>query len=354
MKSKTKSIVLLSPGFPRGLDDTQCLPFIQMLCRSLRDEFSEGNIILISFHYPFTNEKYEWEGITVYSLGGANRKFINKLITWLKALRLINKLSKTNEIVGILSFWATDCFFVGSFIAQKLKLKHFTWVLGQDAKKGNKYLNLVKPKASQLIAHSSLTASRLEENYSLQNVQVIEGGFHPTGLSSFAETKREIDVIGVGSLLELKNYSLFIALIEKLKINHENIRALIIGEGPLYNELNRLIKEKGLQNNIQLTGTLKHREVLIKMSQSKIFLHTSNYESGNVTVVSEAIYAGCSAVCFDHHIQSRHKNIFISKNNEGLFEHLKLLLHTKLDHQIGELTVDMKASARKFITLFSH
>ena len=88
------------------------------------------------------------------------------------------------------------------------------------------------------------------------------------------------------------------------------------------------------------------------MAQCKVLLHTSDYESGNVTVVSEAIYAGCQVVCFNHHIQSRDENIHIVNDQKEMLQKILALLAQNLDYSIGKTTVDMTKSAQMILDLY--
>ncbi|MEL6823007.1 MAG: glycosyltransferase, partial [Calditrichota bacterium] len=108
---------------------------------------------------------------------------------------------------------------------------------------------------------------------------------------------RAIDVVGVGALTKLKNYSLFLDLIGELKEDLPDIRSVIIGSGPEQKQLESLILKYGLEANVRLTGHLDRSGVLQHMANSRILLHTSSYESQGY-VFNEALYSGMSVVCF--------------------------------------------------------
>ncbi|MGK4566195.1 glycosyltransferase [Flavobacterium sp. 3HN19-14] len=105
--------------------------------------------------------------------------------------------------------------------------------------------------------------------------------------------KRAIDILGAGNLSILKNYALFIDIVALLKPDFPNLRTEICGgDAGQRTVLEAQITQLGLQENIILTGTLSHRDVLEKMNNSTVFLHTSKSEGGG-TVLQEALYSGC-------------------------------------------------------------
>jgi glycosyltransferase involved in cell wall biosynthesis len=101
----------------------------------------------------------------------------------------------------------------------------------------------------------------------------------------------------VGSLIPLKQYSVFIEILGLVKKYLPEVRAALCGKGPEESALKDMIRQNDLQNNIILAGELSHREVLEYMAKSKIFLHTSSYEGICVSCI-EALYAGTHVLSF--------------------------------------------------------
>ena len=54
MKHDPKTLVILSPGFPKDEADTTCLPAHQVFIKSLNKNFPSLKIIILSFQYPFS------------------------------------------------------------------------------------------------------------------------------------------------------------------------------------------------------------------------------------------------------------------------------------------------------------
>ena len=113
-----------------------------------------------------------------------------------------------------------------------------------------------------------------------------------------APPERDLDVLGVGSLITLKDFATFIDIVAGLVPVIPQVRACLIGEGPLHAALQQRILEKGLQEHVTLAGRLPRDEVFRVMLRSKVFLHLSRYESQGY-VFLEALFAGLPVVSLD-------------------------------------------------------
>lgn len=109
--------------------------------------------------------------------------------------------------------------------------------------------------------------------------------------------ERSIDLLGVGSLIKLKQYQIFLTVIAHLKQSNPDIKAVLCGHGPEERRLAGQINELNLKDNVRLTGEIPHETVIEFMLQSKILVHPSSYE-GYSAACLEALYAGCHVVSF--------------------------------------------------------
>jgi len=76
-------------------------------------------------------------------------------------------------------------------------------------------------------------------------------------------------------------------------------RLVIIGDGPERPLIERLIKENGLENCVELTGWLPHDEVMRRMRQADVFAFPSIRELG-AGAVAEAMGTGLACVTTDY------------------------------------------------------
>ncbi|WP_201603460.1 glycosyltransferase [Psychrobacter submarinus] len=102
-------------------------------------------------------------------------------------------------------------------------------------------------------------------------------------------------ILNVGSLKRQKNQALLIKAFAKL-LEHIDAELVIVGEGELRGELEKLIADLNLQHCVTLTGFKK--DVAAEYVQSDLFVLSSDYEGfGNVIV--EAMSAGVTVVSTD-------------------------------------------------------
>ena len=296
MNTDDKTLVILTPGFPSSEDDTTCLPMQQSLAKALKNNYHGLNIIILSFQYPYYKKTYSWFGLTVISFDGRNKGGLARLLLREKIYATLKKINSNNKILGLLSFWYGECAFIGKRFATKYHLKHYCWILGQDAKKENTYPRKIEPLANELIALSNFIQDEFEKNHSIRPQNIIPAGIDTQQFNN-ALQKKDIDIIAAGSLIPLKQYDIFITVIAAIKKQIPGIKAMLIGDGPEKIKMQKLIETYGLQPNITFAGELPHPEVLQWMQRGKIFLHPSSYEGFGV-VCAEALYAGCHVISF--------------------------------------------------------
>lgn len=342
--------VILTPGFPENELDSSCLPAVQKFVLSLKKLANEHRLVVISFQYPYKAKNYNWHGIEVIAIGGRNRTKLWRLFTWIKVYHQLSLLKKKNNFIGLLSLWLGECAFVGNYFSKRNYLKHFIWIHGQDAKVNNRYVSRIKPKATQLIAISSFIKGEFYKNHGISPSIIAENGID---LSDFPELNvglRTIDIIGVGSLKKLKNYTLFIECIKELKKDHPQLSAVIVGEGEEKEMLQSLINTYELQDTIKLLGAKSHAVVLELLNQSKLFLHTSIYE-GNSSALIEALYSGCQVISSCELGPEKLNHFYDCQTKEEMLSCLKSLIKTETTIK-RVLFNNMESSAEKIFKLY--
>ncbi|MBL7931198.1 MAG: glycosyltransferase family 4 protein [Bacteroidia bacterium] len=343
------AIVIISPGFPKDESDTTCLPAFQQFVLSLQRQFSEHRFIVIALHYPYDEKIYTWHGTTIYALGGKNRGHFYNSIIRRKAYQRLLKIKKEYGLIGLVSLWCTDTAKVGARFANAQGIPHRIWIIGQDAGKDNKHVASINPKPEELMAMSDFLQTAFYKNHHIRPLHVVENGINPETFPPFNSGQRPIDLFGAGWLSPLKNYKLFIDLVADLKKSHPLIRAVIAGEGEERSNLEKQIHLLNLQDNVRLVGLKSHQETLEYMAQSKVFLHTSNYE-GNSTVLMEALYSGCQVVSTQALSERPIENLFVSTEKDILLKELASLFSQSITQkQIVFNTMD--TSARKIMKL---
>ena len=351
MNSK-KTLVILSPGFPDSETDSTCLPAQQSLVHSLNQLYPSLRIIILAFQYPYQKATYQWRGNTVIACNGRNRKRFARVLLWISVWRELKKLYQQENIIGLLSFWLDECALTGYYFSKRYKLPHYTWILGQDAREGNRYARWLPLHPGSLIAMSDFLARKFYENYHIRPLYVIPNGIDPAMYPAFAGD-RDIDIMGVGSLIPLKQYDHFIEIIGELKPLFPQLKVALCGEGPERKHLQERILANGLSGTVTLIGEKPHAEVLQLLQRSKLMLHTSAYE-GFSGACLEALYAGAHVISYFGPQDGWLKHWHIANDNRSMVATALQLLQAGpgLDHS-PVLPYAMKDTATQIMELFN-
>jgi glycosyltransferase involved in cell wall biosynthesis len=350
--NKADTLIILSPGFPKDEADSTCVPPQQVFVKNLKKSFPGLKIVVLAFEYPYKAAEYQWNGVKVFAFGGSNKGGIKRILNWRKIRRKLRELHDGQHILGILSFWLGDCALVGGRFARGKGLPHFCWLLGQDAKKGNRYVKLIKPKASSLIALSDFIAGHFGKNYGMVPAHVIPPGIDPAMFGEPAP-ERDIDILGAGSLIPLKQFYMLVELVHSLKERFPEIKATICGNGPEMKSLKAMIHDHGLHGHITLTGELPHAEVLKLMQRNKIFVHSSSYEGFGV-VCLEALYAGAQVVSIVKPMKADVKNWHIARSQTDMADLVAKLLNNPSTDYAPVAPYLVNDSAAAMMNLFGY
>ncbi|MEO7213466.1 glycosyltransferase [Mucilaginibacter sp.] len=347
-----ETLIILTPGFPADEADTTCIPPQQVFVKALKDNYPKLRIIILSFQYPFQEKEYLWHGIKVIAFGGQGKGGANRMVTWFKVWQCLRAIKERHKPIGILSFWLGEVAFVGSLFAKWNKLKHYSWLLGQDAKAGNKYARRIKPQSPGLIAISDFIVTQYQQNYGIKPGQVIPVGVSPQPFKNVGDA-RDIGLLAAGSLIPLKRYHLFVELVKELKKDHPNIRAVLCGAGPEMERLRALVAELELQDNLTIKGELPHQQVLDLMQHAKVFVHPSEYE-GFSTVCLEALDAGAGVVSFIKAMNADIPNWHIANTPEEMHRIVGELLNDDTRKYQPAVPYSVNESAKTMMALFNY
>lgn len=324
---KPDSFIILIPGFPADEAEDNCLPFQQCFVKYFRKACPGLTIRVLSFQYPFRSAEYNWHNCLITSFGGRNRAGIHKWLLRKRILRYLGKVYKQENIKGILSFWLGECAWVGKQFANSHGLMHKCWLMGQDAKPGNKYVPELSMAMEELICLSDTLQQEFEKNYGGHPAHVIYPAVD-TDLYNPHINFKDIDLIAAGSLIPLKRFDVLIRLVKKLVATLPSLRVVISGKGPQEQELKALVKESGLQKTVSFTGQVAHYELLQLMQRSRILIHPSGYE-GFSGVCMEALYAGCRVVSFTRPLHKEISNWHVVHNETEMETLVQQLLKEK-------------------------
>ena len=351
--NKKNCFIIITPGFPESEKDTICLPYLQKFVLAHLQINSSIDLIVLSFQYPFTSKEYKWHGVKIIPFNGANSKNpFTRLLLWFKVWQKLKSIHEAYKIVGIFNQWLTECSLIGLKFGRKYKIEAKSWLIGQDSNKTNKYIKLINPKPSEIISMSEELCERLEKNHGLTSNFIAYNGIDENDFILLKQQERDIDIIGVSSLIQLKRVDQWVDIIYALSRSHKNLKCVIIGDGILKDEIINKIKFFNLEANISVMGYLPHKETLEYMNRSKILLHCSHSE-GNSTVFSEALRCGCFVVSYKVGFVYNIPKHVIGKHKDELQLHCQTILNSNMiDHKYQKVN-SMVDSYLKIMEIFT-
>lgn len=138
--------------------------------------------------------------------------------------------------------------------------------------------------------------------------------------------------ISVGRLSPEKGTFELINIFEKIHNKQDDAILHLVGDGPLMDDVKNKIKQKKLENNVNIHGFLRRNEIEQLYSESSIYLMTSYTESFGF-VLLEAMSCGLPCVAFDSAqganeiIKNEENGYLIADRNDELYVDIVLDLY---------------------------
>lgn len=277
-----KHIAIVTPGFPKNEKDSTCIPALQLFVKELIKK--EIEVTVFSLHYPFSAVEYKWNGIEVVPLNGRNRFFVRKFFLLNRLRRAFLRKNTTKKIDLIHSFWLNETTFFSSKLADEFNIDIIASAQGQDVLKENEYLKKLPWQSMKVYCMSDFQKNQLLRSISAK-VSIISWG-----VSNPILMEKEFDLIGVGNLIPLKNFTYFIELCKNLKEYKPEFKAKIIGKGIEKDKLLRLINNFNLDKNVELVGELSYKETQALIAKAKVLVHPSTYEGFGMVLIEALAY----------------------------------------------------------------
>lgn len=153
----------------------------------------------------------------------------------------------------------------------------------------------------------------LSKGFPEKNVFVTENGLNLDLIASIKPNNKDFQACFLGRLVENKGVFDLLDIWEKVVHTIPAARLCLIGNGPLFNDLNEKIIAKNLQQNIFLVGQQEGADKYELMKKSVLFVYPSYYEAQPV-VVMEAIACDLRIIaydlpCYDHFFQNCIKSV---------------------------------------------
>lgn len=124
-------------------------------------------------------------------------------------------------------------------------------------------------------------------------VVVNPGGIDGLRFSPPPDLARDIDVLLVGRLVPIKRIDRFLTMVSLLVPSRPDLRAVVVGDGPLAADLRAMAEELGIASRVEFVGHRTNVEHFLH--RSKVFVLTSQSE-GVALSLMEAMTAGAVPV----------------------------------------------------------
>lgn len=305
-------VLIITPGFAVNESDDFTISALQEYVKELISR-PGVEITIFTIDFPYTKKSYTYFGANVIPFNGKNRKW-NALKIQHSIFKSATEIHKNNPFDLIHAFWLSKATRIGVKLKNKLKIGLISSAFGQDVLNKNKYLP--KINFDQFITIYSSQFQMNKASKLIGKSAIIHLGLNYEALPNPVPSKT-IDVMGIGNLSEVKNWNLFIDVVKEVKKSHPGIVAKIIGGGKEGKRLQKRIAKEGLSENIELLGWLSRNKTLEYLSQTKILLHTSNYESfGMIFMESEGL--GVHIVSTPVGIAAEMKHVKRANDTQGL------------------------------------
>ena len=155
--------------------------------------------------------------------------------------------------------------------------------------------NLSYPKANGVVCQSEGARKQFIKKFGDKNVTIIVNPLTKDQMTEKA-TSRVNNIISVGRLAAQKNHKLLIQAYSELPDIVRNYKLIIYGEGTLRPELEKMVKDLGMEDRIFLPGVEK--EAIKKHNNASLFVMPSLFE-GYPNVLVEAMANGLPVVASD-------------------------------------------------------
>jgi len=110
-------------------------------------------------------------------------------------------------------------------------------------------------------------------------------------------------LMGIGRLVGKKGFSYLIEAVAHLLHNYDNIRLMLVGDGPEYSKLRNIAQQMKISDKVIFTGMVSWDQIPKYLAASDIFVMPSIHDKGNVdglpTVILEAMAAGKPIIASD-------------------------------------------------------
>ncbi len=277
------------------------------------------------------------------------------------------ELCKKNKYDLILAWFAIPSGLTSMLLSKLFRVPHILTIIGGDiydpSKKWSPHNHFFLRKIVELIMDNSNMITSISTDTKNRALQYYRTGttIKPISLGfvkpEFKKNTREelgllnedIILISVGRLIKRKGYEYAIKALSKLPF--QNLKYLIIGDGPEEKNLQDLAKRLGIEDKIKFLGFVSEEKKFQYLSISNIYVLSSLHEGFGICLM-EAMYCSMPIVATnnggqnDFLVEGKNALMVQIEDGDALAEQIEnLIKDRKLRLQIGE---NNKEDVKKF------
>ena len=206
----------------------------------------------------------------------------------------------------------------------------------KSSKKIVEYLTLFycDKTANELIVPTKKTYDLFKNKYEVdKNIHIIPTGieierFYKENVNKKKVTNLKKDlmllkddfvIVFVGRIAKEKNIVFLLEAQKELAKKYDNIKLIVIGDGPDLEEYKKLVEKYKIKDNVIFTGKVPWEEVPCYYQLADVFATASTTETQGLTVI-EAMAGGVTPLCID---DESFRNVVVDDLNGRIFKNKK-------------------------------
>lgn len=158
-------------------------------------------------------------------------------------------------------------------------------------------------KSLYLLCSSAFTAGDFAKTGTFLGKAYKWGYFPPIyryeHISALIDRKKPSSILWVGRFINWKHPEHVIEAARRLQEENYEFHVQMVGSGERWNAVEKMIRDYGLQERVQLVGAVPAEQVRGYMDAASIFLFTSDRNEGWGAVLNESMNSGCAVVASD-------------------------------------------------------